>query len=339
LLTTSVYDAAGNRLRSGAIQPKTYTYDAANQIRTVRNPYSTTATSYVYDAAGNLLSQGPGSSPTYKWDAENRLTEYTPPGGGIVKMVYRADGLRVYRESTYNDYPNGPRNFIWDQQRLLMETDTDGVTRAAYTLAPGEFGPLVSQRRGGSSWFYELDGLGSVVGLTQGDQSETDAYSYDAFGFQIGEDWGVTVNRFRYVGSLGYYLDDNYCTYYYVRARYYEFYTARWLSWDPIGLAAGDPNLYTYVANAPLNRTDASGEAVSRYTNAYERCMKSSSKIPDNRAYAAAAAFCAALALAISNAGSKCNEDVCLKACIATAGGSPAMRNPCAVLCFAMGMT
>jgi RHS repeat-associated protein len=44
-------------------------------------------------------------------------------------------------------------------------------------------------------------------------------------------------------------------------ARWYEAVTGRWLSEDPSGFSAGDANLYRYVGNNPLNRTDPSGLA------------------------------------------------------------------------------
>ena len=46
---------------------------------------------------------------------------------------------------------------------------------------------------------------------------------------------------------------------YYYRARYYEPGTGRFLSEDPAGFAAGDPNLYRYLGNDPQNGTDPSG--------------------------------------------------------------------------------
>jgi hypothetical protein len=35
----------------------------------------------------------------------------------------------------------------------------------------------------------------------------------------------------------------------------------RWLTMDPIGIAAGDPNFYRFVGNSPINFTDPSGLA------------------------------------------------------------------------------
>src|SRR5262249_15540088 len=41
--------------------------------------------------------------------------------------------------------------------------------------------------------------------------------------------------------------------------RYYDAKTGRWLSEDPAGFDAGDPNLYRYVGNNATNATDPSG--------------------------------------------------------------------------------
>ncbi|HID78087.1 MAG TPA: hypothetical protein EYP56_19100, partial [Planctomycetaceae bacterium] len=46
---------------------------------------------------------------------------------------------------------------------------------------------------------------------------------------------------------------------YYYRARYYDAAIGRFLSEDPIGFAAGDPNLYRYVLNRPTRFIDVAG--------------------------------------------------------------------------------
>jgi len=46
---------------------------------------------------------------------------------------------------------------------------------------------------------------------------------------------------------------------YHVGARAYDPRTARWLQRDPIDAASGDPNLYRYCGNDPVNSADPSG--------------------------------------------------------------------------------
>ena len=46
---------------------------------------------------------------------------------------------------------------------------------------------------------------------------------------------------------------------YYDRARYYNAVTVRFIGQDPMGFAAGNPNLHGYVGDSPTNGTDPTG--------------------------------------------------------------------------------
>ena len=50
---------------------------------------------------------------------------------------------------------------------------------------------------------------------------------------------------------------------YFDRARYYSLSFQRFISQDPIGFRGGDPDLYGYVSENPINYTDPSGLAIS----------------------------------------------------------------------------
>ena len=116
-------------------------------------------------------------------------------------------------------------------ENTLLEANSSNVVQAAYTLEPVAFGNLISQARGGVTSIYLFDASGSTRQLTNLAGVSTDAYVYDAFGNPV-VTTGTSVNWFRYIGRLGYYRDLD-LSQYYVRARYYDPHSARFLSADP----------------------------------------------------------------------------------------------------------
>jgi RHS repeat-associated protein len=165
-------------------------------------------------------------------------------------FTYNADNKRVQKQDS-----SGTSNGIWDLENILLETDQNNVTQVVYTLAPAEYGNLVSQIRGSTASYYQFDGLGSTDRLTSATLTVTDSYLYDAFG-TVRTSSGVTVNPFRFVGRMGYYLNLDLIEYY-VRARIFDPSQGRFISREPSGL---DTNLYLYVRNSPVLCTDPSGE-------------------------------------------------------------------------------
>ncbi len=103
------------------------------------------------------------------------------------------------------------------------------------------------------------DHLGTVRDLAQYDASTGDTTVashrlYDAFGNRIAVT-GAVDHLFAFTGraldgSTG--LQNN-------LNRWYDAELGRWVSQDPIGFAAGDANLYRYVANSPTNKIDPNG--------------------------------------------------------------------------------
>lgn len=124
---------------------------------------------------------------------------------------------------------------------VLLETDENDATIAAYTHKPGLFGKLLFQIRGGAASSYHYDGKNSTRQLTDETQDVTDTATYSAFGEVVAKT-GSTTNPFGYKGAVGYYTNST-TEDLYVRARTYEPVRGRWLSKDPIGFVDG-PNLY-----------------------------------------------------------------------------------------------
>ena len=108
--------------------------------------------------------------------------------------------------------------------------------------------------RGGQSLFYQADGLGSIIDLTNATGNVIQSYVYDSFG-NIEQQVGSLINPYTYTGRE---IDTESGLYFY-RARYYDSITGRFINEDPIGFAGGDNNFYRYTHNNPINFIDPSG--------------------------------------------------------------------------------
>ncbi len=250
------YDAVGNRLSAvdSAQGITTYTYDAANQLLTQQTPTQTIT--YNWDNTGNLVSKvDSAGTTTYAYDAENRLLDIVYPGGASEHFAYYpgADGLRLSRTTADGQITY----FFYDGQNTLLETDANGVTVARYTAGLG-MDEWLAVQRGGATYTYHRDGVGSITALTDATQAVAATYRYDVFGNPLGQT-GHVVNPYRFAGRELELLSGLY----YNRARYYEPATGRFLSQDPLAGALSWPvtqNRYPYAFNNPAGYTDPTGK-------------------------------------------------------------------------------
>jgi RHS repeat-associated protein len=104
--------------------------------------------------------------------------------------------------------------------------------------------------------YYFGDALGSVRQLANSAGTVIQARNYEAFGKQL----GAAGNPLTKYGFTGEWTDPTNLIY--LRVRYYDPATGRFLSKDPVrGLIVlpGTLNLYTYVSNNPINFYDPTG--------------------------------------------------------------------------------
>jgi len=259
---TYTYDGLGNRLNKiegGATT--TYAYDAANELLTTED--ASGLTTFTYDANGNTIGEVRPNADrvTYTWDVENHLTKVELPSAVVNTITLDGDGKRRRIEDSA-----GLRNIVWDSENILVETDSNNATAAAYTMEPEVYGNLVSQRRSGASSFHHFDALGSTNKLTDGSAATLIEYLYRAFGQQTVLS-GSSANPFTWVGQLGYYRQAD-ANDYWVRQRMMKDLGGRWLSRDSqssglplfgVSRHARIANPYSYVQNGPLTSVDPSG--------------------------------------------------------------------------------
>jgi RHS repeat-associated protein len=187
-------------------------------------------------------------STTYAWDYENRLTSVTLPGsGGTVAFKYDPFGRRIYKSSS-----SSTSVFAYDGDNLIEETNASGTAVARYSQGLNIDEPL-AMLRGGTTSFYNADGLGSITSLANSSGSLAQTYTFDSFGKQTSSSGSLT-NPFQYTARES----DPETGLYYYRARYYDPGVGRFIREDPARFTAG-VNFYEYVRNSPLYFADPWG--------------------------------------------------------------------------------
>ena len=259
------YDPVGNiRTRDDSDAGLTvYTYNANDWL--LSEELNGETTTYAYDDNGNTISRIKDAidQVLYIWDYENRLIEAevtTPTGTRETQYRYDAEGVRVA-----SIVDGQETRYLIDTNRayaqVLEEYIPDGTVEVFYVYG----GDLISQVRDGQQVFYHVDGLGSTRVLTDGVGNVTDEYIYDAYGNLEGSA-GSTVNNYLYAGEQ---YDPNLQSYY-LRARYYNPNTGRFMSRDPFEGFLTEPlslSDYPYVHGNPINAIDPTGLLIQE-TNA-----------------------------------------------------------------------
>jgi RHS repeat-associated protein len=263
------YDKVGNRktkteTTSAGTETTSYTYDANDRLTQEAKTTATgsqVVTTVTWDANGNLKSRATGSSAAfYYWNVDNRLIEVKQGSAEataavVAKYLYDADGNRVQKiEGDKTTTYVIDSTFPYAQVVQEMVTQSGVTIVMNYTWGNG----LIAQTRGSQTSYAHADGLGSVKVLTEAAGTQTDSYSYDAFG-TVENKTGTTVNSYQYTGES----TDDTIGLQYNRARWYDASIGRFTGLDPYEGELDAPSSlhrYSYAANDPVNNTDPSGE-------------------------------------------------------------------------------
>jgi len=192
-----------------------------------------------YDLDGNMVNDGAGK--IYSYDAANRLLTITQ-GSNVTTFVYNGLGQRV--QETLNG--SVIKQWIWNggAQPAEERDGSNNVTKRFY--AQGE-------QIGGANYFFTTDHLGSIREMTDSTGTIHARYDYDPYG-RITKLSGDLEADFGFTGFYRHQASGLDLTLY----RVYDPNLGRWPSRDPIG-ENGGLNLYGYVENGPINRTDPFG--------------------------------------------------------------------------------
>ncbi|HJU22967.1 MAG TPA: RHS repeat-associated core domain-containing protein, partial [Casimicrobiaceae bacterium] len=228
-----VYDNQDRMTQYGS---KVFTYGPNGERRTTTINNATT--SYNYDALGNLLAVALPNGPaiTYVVDGLNR--RIGKQVGGVLTT-----------------------GFLYDSQsRIVAQLDGQNHLVNQFVYASDEHVPdyFINVTSGTPNVYRILkDQLGSprvVYSVTNSSLGIVQRMDFDEFG-NVTQDTKPGFQPFGFAGGI--YDADTKLVRFGVRD--YDPSVGVWLSKDPSGFAGGDPNLYAYSGNDPINRTDPSG--------------------------------------------------------------------------------
>ncbi|MDQ1028537.1 RHS repeat-associated protein [Streptomyces umbrinus] len=268
------YDASGNLASSGRTAEggdggtsQQFTYSGNRLTRADR-------TTYEYDAQGRVVRRtrrtlsGGRKSWSYTWDADDRLTHVLTPDGEYWRYAYDPLGRRISKERLN---PSGGVDeavfFVWDGNRLaeeIRERGADRRTSVTWEYSPDSHRPVAQDRR---EWMRkapqeEVDRhFRLIVSDLAGSPTELLSPEGELTWKNSSYLWGELRDPGRPADECplrfpGQYFDAE-SELHYNHFRYYDPYSARYVSPDPLGLMAGADH-YAYVVN-PLTWSDPLG--------------------------------------------------------------------------------
>ncbi|TMG65960.1 MAG: RHS repeat protein [Chloroflexi bacterium] len=239
------YDASGRRgTASGSyarlslpIAVSSALYNANNQLTKWGN------TTLSYDLNGNMLGDG---TNTYNWNARDQLSSVTKRNATLPAFTYDAFGRRQKKTlgSTVTSY-------LYDGASTVQELT--GASISANLLTGLSVDELFQRTEGSTARTFLSDALNSTLALADSAGTVQTSYTYAPHGDTTASG-AVSNNTSDFTGR-----ENDADGLYYYRARYYHPIFSRFVSEDPIGFGAGDPNLYEYVGSNPVSYSDPSG--------------------------------------------------------------------------------
>ncbi|MBK6738660.1 MAG: hypothetical protein IPG64_12490 [Haliea sp.] len=248
--TSFAYNHKRNRLDSSSNHR--YIFDDEGQLSST---VDTVASRYTYDNEGQLTAR---NVVGYSFDDAHRLIQR-----GSDSFVYDGVGNRV--NAIRGVAPNRlETQYIYDASgNLLAQANSAGQISRYYIYGAG----LAAMVQSNTYYVYHFDGTGHTVALTNANDVAVNKYTYSPYGKMLSQE--QIAQPFKYAGQVGIFTESD--NLYYMRARYYDAETGRFISEDPAGFVDGT-NLSSYVRGNPIGAVDPSGLVVQVVT-------------PDPRAY------------------------------------------------------
>jgi len=257
-------DAVGNVYRSPQLDDRRYGPGGRLEVAD--------GTRYEHDEDGNLVERvdPDGSAWTYRWNGAGMLAEVERPDGTHIAFEYDAFARRTKKVIFTNDESalEGPKDpkarrlldlppgeppriietetrYVWDGHTVLHElSSNDGLT--TWYWEPGSF-TTVSKERAGRLWSFCCDHLGTPTELYGTDGEIGWQARLNASGDPVIEVGDSYACPWRWPGQFA----DEETGLFYNRLRFYDPRLGRYISQDPLRVAAGlEP--YSYVGDPEM---------------------------------------------------------------------------------------
>ena len=209
--------------------------------------------SITYDKNGNPLTYR--DDMTFEWE-NGRILKKITTSEKAIQMNYDSNGMR-----TQKSVDGVKTNYYYDSSNNLFALTQGNDTLFFYYDNSGE---VMSVSCNGTMYYYIKDLQGDITEIVDKDGKAVAEYAYDAWGNMLTEDNGTLtvgkLNPFRYRG----YVYDEETGLYYLKSRYYDPLTGRFLNADVYcDTQSGTPlstNMFAYCENNAINKSDDEGK-------------------------------------------------------------------------------
>ena len=268
--TPVTYDldgVANRRSVTGGPNPGAY----APPLDPVNEYAATPLDQRAHDANGNLTTITAGATvKDIRYDHRNQMVACDLPGPSLFTYAYDVFGRRISKTVDLGA-GGGPQTteYVYWGNQVIEEHQLFGSTpvlAATYVYGLGLRDPLVREVAGTPYFFHsdDLGNVGTVTTLAAGAFALSEAYEYSDYGIPLDAATRQPLtssaigNQIFFQGQRIDVESGLYCFGY----RYYDPYTGRFTTRDPIGIW-GDPgnfgNGYSFAGNSPWTLTDPLG--------------------------------------------------------------------------------